>query len=218
MSKGLAFYAELESQRLEKELANGWQIEKINWFGFYQLKKIEPEDRQIAIDFYSGEKGDIEEYLSIYEASGWQKITSYRHRYFIFKAEKEHEAVYTDEESFTSRINSERVWFMLNAVVAFFIGLTAMGIMNLKPIKEVLMIYPVVYLILSFIAGVAVAFPIATIISMIYYKVSYGKRTAYFKKPEDFARKQSFKRDSIWLLLLGFIAGILLSVIVNLFF
>jgi hypothetical protein len=52
ISKGLAFYAEMESQRLEKELADGWEMDKINWLGFYRLKKVKPEEAQIVIDFY----------------------------------------------------------------------------------------------------------------------------------------------------------------------
>lgn len=215
-SKGLAFYAEMESERLAKELMDGWQIERVNWLGFYRLKEVVPEEKQVMIDFYTGKKADVDEYVSFYEAAGWDLVTSYRHRYFIFKAEKNLASVYTDEDSFTSRINSERLWFMLNAIVACIVGLIVMGVINYAPIKQVLMIYPVVYFLLFFAAMVGILFPLSTLISMLYFKVSYGKRTAYYKKPNAYAKKQKFIKDLLLLALLGGITGLIWGIIASL--
>ncbi|MFY8331465.1 DUF2812 domain-containing protein [Vagococcus carniphilus] len=206
-SKGLAFYAELEGQRLAKELAEGWEIESINWFGFYKLKPVPKENCQVTIDFYPGKKADIPEYLEIYEAAGWEEITRYRNRYFIFKGPKEIESVYTDEESFSTRIKREHTWVLLNSFIPFLIGLLAILILK-NPLftsffgKHVGLSFSVNAVVLF-----TLMFPISCILAIVYYKSIYLKRSSYFKQPQKFAIKQRFKRDVVLSLTLGGVVG-----------
>ncbi|MEG0255242.1 MAG: DUF2812 domain-containing protein [Vagococcus sp.] len=217
MSKGLAFYAELESERLEKELSKGWEIESINWLGYYRLKKVEPENSQVVIDFYPGNKKDVDEYIDFYEMADWKKVTSYRKRYYVFKAKKGNESVYTDEESFAFRVKKEQSWFLMNGIFVFLLGLLFISIIHQPAIKEILSSHFFIFILLNFVGMVGVLFPVSMIITMIYFKLTYGKRTTYFNHPEKYAKKQRFLRDLFLLMLSGFVVGVILSFIYHVF-
>lgn len=217
LCKGLAFYAELESKRLEKELAQGWEIEAINWLGYYRLKKVGPEESQMVIDFYPGKKSDVDEYVELYEMAGWKKVTSYRKRYYVFKADKNQESVYTDEESFAFRIKKEQSWFMMNGLLVFLIGLLFVSVIHQPVFQEMLRNHFIISMLLNFIGMVGILFPVSMIITMLYFKLTYGKRTIYFNHPEKYAKKQRFLRDLFLLMVSGFIIGFVLSFIYYMF-
>lgn len=210
-SKGLAFYAELESQRLEKELANGWLIESINFFGWYKLIQVEKEEARIMIDFYPDKKDELEDYLELYQASGWSKVTSYRNRYFIFKAPINTESVYTDEESLATRIKKESIWFMLNSLIVSVFGIIWLFLLNSPTFGLEFSKGSGWY---GFLQGMGIgllSFPVLMIILMIYFKVMYLKRSSYFKQPENYAKKQRFLRDIFVTMLIGAVVGGLLG-------
>ncbi|MGF2189653.1 DUF2812 domain-containing protein [Vagococcus fluvialis] len=210
ISKGLAFYAEMESQRLEKELADGWLMDKINWLGFYRLKKVKPEEAQIVIDFYPGKKNEIDEYLDIYEAAGWEKVTSYRNRYFVFKSDVGTEEVYTDEESYASRLKKEKLWMILNSFYFFIFGLIGLLLIKLPNIKEWLLEVKPLYFILVMVTELSLMVPLIVTALMLYYKVIYAKRQTYYKEPKSYAKKQHFFIDLILAGLIGaFLGGII---------
>lgn len=206
-SKGLAFYAELESQRLEQELADGWLIESISFFGFYRLKKVEKEEAHMVIDFYSGKKKELDDYLELYEASGWSEVTSYRNRYFIFKAPVNTESVYTDEESLATRIRKESIWFLKNSMIVTLFGILWLYVVRNQELGIKVEQHSFSY---GFLHGIGIAFlffPLITILLMLYYKVMYLKRSSYFKQPENYAKKQRFVRDIFVTMILGAIFG-----------
>lgn len=210
-SKGLAFYAELESQRLEKELANGWLIESINFLGWYKLKKVKKEEAHVVIDFFPDKKAELADYLEFYQASGWNKVASYRNRYFVFKAPINTESVYTDEESYTTRIKKESIWFMLNSLIVSVFGIIWLFLLNSQKFGIGFSKENFWY---GFLQGIGVAllsFPLLILILIIYYKVVYLRRSSYFKKPENYAKKQRFIRDIFVTMLIGAIVGGLLG-------
>lgn len=206
-SKGLAFYSEMESTRLEEELASGWLIEGINYLGFYKLKRAEKEQAQIVIDFYTGKKNDLDEYLELYEVAGWEKVICYRNRYFIFKADEGAEAVYTDEESYATRLNKERLWLMLNSLYFFLFGLIGLFLLSQPVVREVLLNIKVVYYSFALISEICLIAPLIVFALVTYYKFIYLKRTRYFKKPEQFAKRQHFVFDMLMAALIGAILG-----------
>ena len=209
-SKGLAFYSELESARLEKELENGWLIDRINWLGFYRLKKVPQEEAQFVIDFYPGKKKEIDEYLELYEVSGWEKVISYRNRYFVFKSSVGAEAVYTDEESYATRLNKERLWLMLNSLYFFLIGLVGLFLISVPTIKEALLEIKIAYFAAILIAELCLMTPLIFFALLMYYKFIYLKRTSYFKEPKKFAKKQYFIFDLVMAAIIGaFLGGII---------
>ena len=191
-SKGLAFYAEMESQRLERELSEGWLIDKIHWLGFYRLKQVEQEQAQVVIDFYPGKKSEIDEYIDIYQAAGWESVTSYRQRYFIFKSDIGTEAVYTDEESYASRLSKERQWMLLNSLYFVLIGLIGVLLMKMPMTKEFLLSMPSIYYTIGGVTMISLMFPIVMLSLLLYYKLIYSKRQAYFKEPKRYAKRQHF--------------------------
>lgn len=84
------FYSEKECLRLETQARKGWRFIKMNKLGFLSFEKSTPEEKQFAIDFYTGSNTpeEIEEYLEMYKASGWDFISSYQSKYFYFKQKK----------------------------------------------------------------------------------------------------------------------------------
>lgn len=217
MSKGLAFYAELESQRFADELKKGWLIESINWLGFYRLKKVEPAEKQFVIDFYTGKKSEIEEYIELYKEASWEEVTRYRNKYFVFEAEKDATSVYTDEESFLSRIHKEFFWFMKNSFI--FFGLCVFGtiLLNQSIIRDVIQQVPVVYYFFSIFLLTGIMFPFIAAALFGYYKLIYAKRASYFKHPEKYAKRQLFLRDLVLVMLIGGILGGISGFIVGTF-
>ncbi|MEG0286904.1 MAG: DUF2812 domain-containing protein [Vagococcus sp.] len=206
-SKGLAFYAEMESQRLERELSEGWLIDKIHWLGFYRLKQVEQEQAQVVIDFYPGKKSEIDEYIDIYQAAGWESVTSYRQRYFIFKSDIGTEAVYTDEESYASRLSKERQWMLLNSLYFVLIGLIGVLLMKMPMTKEFLLSMPSIYYTIGGVTMISLMFPIVMLSLLLYYKLIYSKRQAYFKEPKRYAKRQHFFIDLIFAGLIGGVLG-----------
>ena len=216
-SKGLAFYAELEGQRLEEELAKGWLIESINWFGWYKLRPVEKEKAQIVIDFYSGDKKEVDEYLDLYEAAGWNQVMSYRNRYFVFKSDIGTPAVYSDEESFSSRLNQERRWLMWNSLYFVLASLIGFFVLNQQAVKEFLMQVKGIYYSLEVLCAVSLMAPLIVFSLLTYYKCVYLKRTSYFKEPKKFAKKQHFILDLVIAMIIGGILGGLIGFITGYF-
>ena len=83
-SLGVSFYAEKEMLRLEEQARKGWQFVKMNRWGFLVFEKAAAQEKQFAVDFYTGSDtaAEIAEYLEMYEASGWTYISDYQKKYF----------------------------------------------------------------------------------------------------------------------------------------
>lgn len=206
-SKGLAFYSELESQRFSKELEEGWLLDKISMLGYYRFQKVQKEEAQIIIDFYPGKKIDKKEYLDLYEAAGWQELLSYRQRYFVFKASLEAPEIYSDEESFNTRLMKEIRWFFLNVFEFFILSGLGLYVLNITAIKEFVQKIPFIYEVLYFIGLMGLLFPLSGAVAFLYFRIIYKKRSLYYKTPNKYANKQRFIRDMLWLMLLGALIG-----------
>ena len=174
-SKGLAFYSELESQRFSKELEEGWLLDKISMLGYYRFQKVQKEEAQIIIDFYPGKKIDKKEYLDLYEAAGWQELLSYRQRYFVFKASLEAPEIYSDEESFNTRLMKEIRWFFLNVFEFFILSGLGLYVLNITAIKEFVQKIPFIYEVLYFIGLMGLLFPLSGAVAFLYFRIMYKK-------------------------------------------
>ncbi|AQP54116.1 hypothetical protein CBF34_06130 [Vagococcus penaei] len=206
-SKGIAYYPELEALRLKSELASGWQIEKLNCLGFYIFKKVLPQEQEFVIDFYSGAKKEASEYEELYAICGWQPVITYRHRYYIFSAPAGTSPVYTDEDTFTTRLSAENNWLLKNYTIYGLLSLLLTVLIQLSPVKSMLMTLPWFYYILSTVLMVGVLFPIIGMSLIAYYRVIYPNRKSSYCHPDRFAKRQRFIRDMLLTALIGGVIG-----------
>ncbi|WP_165866679.1 DUF2812 domain-containing protein [Vagococcus vulneris] len=215
-SRGITFYSELESLRLKQELAKGWQIKKLNFFGFYVFEPVRPEHAEVVIDFYTGKPSEVGEYLDLYEASGWQVMTNYRRKYYFLKAAPATSFVYTDSETYQERIKSENIWlikwYTIYGAISLLLALFFKSAL-VKQLSENIPVGLYYFIFVSLIAGIL--FPLIAIFLISYFRVTYPTRTANFKNPEKFAKRQRFVRDSVLIMLISGGVGGVIGIVVS---
>ena len=52
---------------------------------FLKFIQSQPQEKKFAVDFFQGDKSDVDEYLAMYEAGGWEYISSYKTVTTIFR-------------------------------------------------------------------------------------------------------------------------------------
>ena len=50
--------------RLQEQAAKGWQFVHMNQFGFLKFIQSQPQEKKFAVDFFQGDKSDVDEYLA----------------------------------------------------------------------------------------------------------------------------------------------------------
>lgn len=216
LSKGLAFYPELEAIRLKEEARKGWALEKVSWAGFYRLRKSEPEECEVTIDFYSGKNTEKEDYLELFQLASWEPITCYRQKYIFFKAPLHTPSVYTDEETYGIRIKKEYSWFLKNTGFSFLFGIGLLWLLKLEAVRSFFEGKPV-FLEFSYVIGtVALLMPLLGVSLIIYYKAIYPKRKSFYNHPDIYAKRQIFGRDIVISMIMGGIIGALTGVVFGL--
>ncbi len=210
LSKGLAFYSEKESIQFAKEAREGWQLKKISPFGFYIFKKAKPEDSTWVIDFYSGKKIDVCDYVELYQDSGWSLVENYRNRYFVFKSTGNHIFNYTDRQTYKERLKNETVWMLLQSLWLFFPSLIIyLFLFHFNNFSMSLWVKVMV----SGVLFVGMIFPIMMAVLLLYFKVMYRKRPELYNNPKAIDRSQNFGRDMVISMVIGAIFGFISSML-----
>lgn len=216
ISKGLAFYAEKESIHFSEEAKNGWQLKHISPFGFYKFQKAPGEDSTWVIDFYDGRKKDIDDYVGLYEDSGWQLVENYRNRYFVFKTVEDVVFNYTDKETYKERLRKETKWMMLQSL---WVAIPSLILLLIITFQKSIKINVMLKAFLSGVLSAGVVFPLLMCVLLIYFKIVYRKRPELFNNPRELDKSQKFFRDLVIMMIiggmLGFIFGIVTSMILH---
>jgi len=207
-SKGLAFYSEKESVHFSKEAEEGWQLAHISFFGFYVFKKFPVEKSTWVIDFYDGKKQNICDYVDLYEQAGWQLVTSYRNRYFVFKTLEDIIFNYTDKETYKERIKKETNWMMFQSLL---VAIPSLLLFLFLSFQQIVKLSEGVRGFLSGVLLVGTIFPLLMFIILLYFKLIYRKRLDFFDNPKVIDRSQKFSRDLIILMILGGLIGFISS-------
>ncbi|MGL4694750.1 DUF2812 domain-containing protein [Enterococcus larvae] len=212
-SRGVAFYPEKEMEILKKQAQQGWAFQKLNAFGLLKFSKADPENKKFSVDFFSGSKTDISEYLSFYEEAGWECITAYKGKYFYFKADPCTPTIYSDEESYGLRMYKEWMWMFWRNLLCIPIGLVFFWL-NVKlgqwDIPHNSLFFSTRMLLL-FVGTFLTAMPLSIIINVIFSLVIYKDRRKFYDRPEQFAKKQRYVRDLTILMVIGAVIGALMA-------
>lgn len=210
LSRGLAFYSELEALRFKEEEQKGWELTKINPFGYYVFQPCSKQSHEWVIDFYHGKKAEFADYLDLYTSAGWELVVDYRGRYCVFKSKEGTLPVYTDELSYRERLKQENKWLLVQSFIWFIIGLIAMATLKWTEVGEWLKEPIWLGSILELLVFILLLSPVVVFILLLYFKVVYLKRTECYNHPDRFAKAQRFTRDMI---VSGIIGGIMGGVI-----
>lgn len=212
-SRGVAFYPEKEMEILKEQAQQGWEFRKMNVLGFLTFTKAAPENKKFSVDFFSGSKDDLEEYLSLYKEAGWESIATYKKKYFYFKADPYTPTIYSDEESYGVRMYKEWVWMFWQHLLSIPIGLllfwVAVQMGKWKMVHTVWFIS--VRMLLMFFGTFFTVMPLSVILNVVFSLIIYKDRRKFYNRPEQFAKKQKFRRDMIVLMIIGAIIGALMS-------
>lgn len=210
LSKGLAFYAEKESIYFADEAREGWQLKKISPLGFYIFKKASPEESAWVIDFYSGKKTEVNDYVDFYQESGWSLVENYRNRYFVFKSTGNHIFNYTDSQTYKERLKNETVWMLLQSLWLFFPSLIIyLFLFHFNNFSMSLWLRALI----SGVLFVGIIFPIMMLVLLLYFKVMYRKRPELYNNPKAIDKSQKFGRDMVIAMIIGAIFGFVSSML-----
>ena len=97
----VAWAYEKEEQWLTKMAAQGWQLEEVG-FLTHRFRKTQPQQMQYQLDYQSLTKDNRDEYLSLFEESGWEHCNTYSSLWFYFRKPKtgdQEERIHTDNAS-----------------------------------------------------------------------------------------------------------------------
>ncbi|MGC6769970.1 DUF2812 domain-containing protein [Enterococcus sp. LJL128] len=217
LSKGVALYPEKEMEVLREQAQLGWQFIKLNNFGFLEFQKNAPEIKKFSVDFFSGERDELDDYLTIYQEAGWECISNHKKKYFYFKADPCVSSIYSDEESYWLRMRKEWLWmFWRNLLfVPFGLLLYWLAFLTREPHTSVTALYLISRFILFLLGTVFTVMPLSIAINVVYSLVFYRDRRKFFSRPEQFAKRQKVFRDIIILTIIGGIIGIFLSILLQ---
>lgn len=215
-SRGIAFYPEKEMQLLKKQGEKGWHFRKMNQVGLLVFEKGKSEEKEYSVDFFDGSSEELSEYLVIYKQAGWENIANYKKRYFYFKADCGTPTIYSDAESYWIRMKKEWNWLLIRSLAYLPIGIVLLIMLFFtKTSKTIFFANLWIRTVLIFFGMLFTVLPLGVAISVIFSLVIYRDRTKYYNQPERFARKQKVLRDSIILAMIGFIVGMLVSILLR---
>lgn len=214
LSKGLAFYTEKESLRLEEELRDGWHLKKVSYFGYYVLEQGVREDKRVVIDVYSGKKHDIQEYYDLYQESGWEVIARHQ-RYQIFKGEREAPFVYTDEATYKDRFRYERRWLFYRYLPTALVSLIVLWLLNQQGIRLFFQEHSVVYDSLQLVLLIGLLVPLIMASLLMYFQLVYPRRSQYYQQPEGYGKRQRFGIDMVASMVIGGILGVIIATVMS---
>ncbi len=218
-SLGVSFYAEKEMLRLEEQARKGWQFVKMNRWGFLVFEKAAAQEKQFAVDFYTGSDtaAEIAEYLEMYEASGWTYISDYQKKYFYFMADKATPKIFSDQISYAERLAAEQKWSFKNAFKLPLAGALIVALITVLLHYGVIGKQFFVGIILGLGLGMII-FPFTYLLFSLFMNWRYKNRAEFYQQPEAFAKKQRVWLDSLMNMLIGLLLGGLIGFIYGYFF
>ena len=215
-SFGINYYAEKECLRMQEQARKGWSFVKMNSLGLLSFERKPAEEKQFAVDFYRGDNApeEIQEYLDIYEASGWEYISSYRKKYFFFKANLDVPKIFSDKASYEDRLKAESKWLFKRSFVVGLIGLLFTGVIL------AIRYFNTASEVLDFFLGMSLPFalfPIMFLAVTWFMNSRYKNRADSYQSPEAFAKKQRVLTDTLLCIFIGALIGFLIGLLFSIF-
>jgi hypothetical protein len=205
-SLGVAYYPEKEMMRLQKQASQGWQFVHMNHLGFLKFVRCQPQEKKYAVDFFQGDKSDVDDYLAMYEAGGWEYVSSYQKRYYYFQAAVDTPPIFSDQQSYQERIDREMRYLIIRSFWLTGIGVGALLLIYLLA----RWLWHTYNEALGFFYGVAVGLiltPATISITSLVMRCLYKNRASFYKEPEKLAKRQNFWRDTLILMGVGALIG-----------
>lgn len=162
---GLAFDEERALKKLSKLASEGWILDKLTLWRGYRLIKSEPREVVYSLDYKHLDEGDKEEYIEMFEASGWELRCSYYDMHF-FTAPPGTTPIYTDKESHLHKYKTQRIqsfrWSIISliiSIIAYIVAKVSLPYLDLESIKlGIYMIVGMIYGITGSLFMVTIAF------------------------------------------------------------
>ncbi|WP_040226977.1 DUF2812 domain-containing protein [Bhargavaea cecembensis] len=107
-SGGLAFSEEKDMKKLQRFSREGWHLKDFAFMG-YTLEKGEPADFIYSIDYRTLEDGEEDEYLDVFDSSGWSHVASAA-TIHLFRAPAGTKPLYTDRETTVEKYGRNSAW------------------------------------------------------------------------------------------------------------
>lgn len=214
LSKGLAFYSEKESLRLEEELRNGWHLKRIFLLGFYVLEKGEKEDKRVVMDVYAGKKEEIQDYYDLYQYSGWERITTHQ-RYQIFKGNKEAPSVYSDEATYKARFHYERWWLFYKQLPIGLLSLFLFVLLKQQTTSLFFKEHSIAYKGVCFMLMLGLLVPLIMGSLLLYFQLVYPRRERFYAQPERYGKRQRFGLDMVASMVIGGVFGLVIAIVMS---
>ena len=104
-----------EEEWLRKKANEGWQLSKIGLINSYEFQRKETRDTIYRIDYKDGYNLKLDDYLQVFEDSGWEHIGEMSGRHYFrtpMRGEDEPE-IYTDNQSKITKYKSILVGFYI---------------------------------------------------------------------------------------------------------
>lgn len=117
MSNGIAFSEEKDLKKLRKYAAKGWIVKRFKRMG-YELEKGVAEDTIFSLDIRPLAENELEEYIEMFELSGWEYVCSSYYGAHLFKAKPGTKPIYTDKETKQEKIKILRQPVMSAVVIS----------------------------------------------------------------------------------------------------
>ena len=207
-SLGILYYSEKEALRIREQALKGWCFKKLNPAGFLVFEKQAPEDQQFTIDFYQGDNSptEIQEYLDIYQASGWQCVSSYKNKYFFFKSDLGTQQPFSDKKSYLERLKAEERWAFKRVFPCMVLGLIGLVISLYLQFGQAGH-FEQLNSFLWILASLLFLYPLLFLMTTAILHSRYKQRGDSYQNPEAFAKKQRVWLDTLLLLCLGAVIG-----------
>ncbi|MDV3425970.1 MAG: DUF2812 domain-containing protein [Bacillota bacterium] len=118
LNMGLAFEEDRVIKRLNKLSKEGWFLSEMTLFR-YKLIKGEAKELVYAMD-YKDLKENEDEYLQIFESSGWKQMCSYGPFHF-FSSLPGTVPIYTDKENYLEKYKSTKGVYLKSLIISLFL-------------------------------------------------------------------------------------------------
>ncbi|MFS0562119.1 DUF2812 domain-containing protein [Terribacillus sp. 179-K 1B1 HS] len=120
-SGGLAFSEKKDMKKLAKQAAKGWHLQDFAFMG-YRLVRGEPKQVQYMIDYRTLDEAEEQEYLEMFEFSGWTLVCS-SYGMYIFEASPEAAPIYTDADTKQDKLKRAATFIPKMALVTTILTL-----------------------------------------------------------------------------------------------
>lgn len=119
-----AWSDEKEERWLAEQERSGWHLKTVRGFG-YTFEKAAPAEVAYRLDFHTGSREDRQEYLALFQDSGWEHVGARGHWHFFRQGVMDGKVpeIFTDPESRV--IKYQRVMALMGGLLGLLVVVIA---------------------------------------------------------------------------------------------